>query len=272
MQPKTVLLISALGSLVLGAVHSPSALGQTEAIERLRWPTEFTAPDLADRRRPDGRSRGGASRGGCQLTDQQPPLTALVPSMPQIVAPDEAEAATQSDLEETVSEVVLSQTTQDRPGFWFYVPYTLDGDLPLEFVLQDGDGNTLYQTKFVSETNDFGIVRIVLPETAPALELAAPYRWFFMAYCDRNAPTFVEGWIERVEIAGAMQRQLDQVPVSRQVALYAEQGIWQDALDTLGVLYRQDPQTDALQADWVELLTSAGLEAVAAEDFVGDEP
>lgn len=268
MKSKTVLLISALGSLVLGTVQPPSALGQAEAIENLRWPTEFTAPDLADRRRPDGRSRGGASRGGCQLTDEQPPLTALVPSIAQAPVVDaENRPGAPTDLTTTVSEVVLSQTTQERPGFWFYVPYPLDSDLPLEFVLQDGEGNTLYQTQFTSEGQGSGIVRVVLPETAPALDLATPYRWFFMAYCDRNAPAFVEGWIERVELPSAVQNQLDQAPASRQVDLYTEQGIWQDALDTLGVLYQQDPQSEAWQTDWVELLTSAGLETVATEDF-----
>lgn len=267
------LALPVLSFILLSLVPIPSSLGQAVTNEHLSWPTEFVPPDLSDRRRPDGRSRGGASRGGCDLPEEQEPLTALVPST--VVSPDPAPdlalenpTPTELPLNDATYEVVLSLTTKPHPDFWFYVPYQLDGDLDLEFVLQDEMGNTLYQSRFAPVFEHPGIISVALSETTLPLALETPYRWFLVAYCEPSSPTFVEGWIQRVELNEAVQEQLAQASPSEQANLYATHGIWQDALMTLGTLYRQHPDSVDARAEWMALLKSAGLGKVATEDLL----
>jgi len=78
----------------------------------------------------------------------------------------------------------------------------------------------------------------------------------------------VEGWIERVDLKTAHPNQINQSSLSSQLAFYQSHGIWQDALNSLGVRYRDNLQDVSLQEDWIDLLTSAGLEDLATEGFV----
>ncbi|HEY9881280.1 MAG TPA: DUF928 domain-containing protein, partial [Leptolyngbyaceae cyanobacterium] len=165
-------------------------------------------------------------------------------------------------------EAALNLTTQDHPDFWFYVPYNLDGSIPLEFVLQDKEGSIVHQTEVTPVANSAGIVQMGLPETLPPLTEGQAYRWFFIVHCDSRVPVFVEGSIEKTSTTAEMRSQLEQASPRDQAALYASEGIWQDALDTLATLYRESPSDTSLQEDWVDLLTSAGLEEVAAEPFL----
>jgi hypothetical protein len=162
----------------------------------------------------------------------------------------------------------LSLTTQPHPNFWFYVPYQLDGDLDLEFVLQDEIGNTLYQTRLAPAFDRSGIIEVILPDTVPPLALERPYRWFLVAYCEPNSPTFVEGWIERIELDDGVQEQLALASPRQQAGLYATHGIWQDALMTLGSSYRSNPDSVDARDEWIALLDSAGLAKVATEELL----
>lgn len=269
---KTLLLIPALSCFAIGFVPTAS-LGQVQTKESLNRPMEFVPPDLADRRRPNDRPKGGASRGGCSSASDQPPLTALVPIVSTTNVANESEPSG-SDLgvepANSSYEAVANLTTQPHPDFWFYVPYVLDGSIPLKFVLQDKDDNLVYQTEVAPVANSAGIVQMSLPDTLAPLAEGEAYHWFFIAQCDSRTPVFVEGWIERTPMTADMRSQLAQASPRDQAALYANSGIWQDALDTLVTLYTTNPSSPTLQEDWAELLTSAGLAEVAAEQFLGD--
>lgn len=243
-----------LGWTTLPAV---SALAQSETN-----PLEFTPPTLPDRGRPSGRQRGGASRGDCRAAERPSSLTALVP-------------ATQVSLEQgpTVEpslgqyESVLSLTTEPHPSFWFYVPYSLDEGTAMEFVFQDEDGNTLYQTQFVTEKESLGVVQVLLPETTP-LAVDQAYQWYFMVHCDlasTSEPSYVNGWIVRTGADAALQSQLIETTALERASLYADRGIWQDALTTLGEHYRAHPQDETVQRSWASLLESVGLGDIAGE-------
>jgi hypothetical protein len=166
----------------------------------------------------------------------------------------------------TTSESVYGLTVAERPTFWFYVPYPLTSSRPVEFVLQDENGNDVYQTQFTESGTVPGVVGLQLPPTVDPLEVGKRYRWFFLIYCNPEQPTFVEGWVERVELNPTLKNQLDQATTPQQkAALYAEAGVWFEALTTLAELRRQKPNDQALNAQWLKLLQSVGLEAIATE-------
>jgi len=231
----------------------PSKLTQAETIEP--GTLQFNPPVLGDRRRPGGRPDGGASRGGCTLNAQQTPLTALVPTTKEM--PEDAPEY----------DSVFSLTSEARPAFWFYVPYELNAT-PLELVIQDENNNTLFQQRFTSSRTGTGIIQVRLPDTAPELQLETLYHWYFLAYCDENNPAFVEGWIERTPLDADLASDLTDALPREQTEGYADNGIWHEALTTLGQQYLISPNDPTLTDDWNSLLESINLEHITEQPLI----
>ena len=194
---------------------------------------------------PGGRSRGGASRGECPAATL--PLTAIVP---------------------TVNGGVGGLTTADHPSFWFYVPYALNGDRSAEFVLLDDHNKYIYRTTLVNRESDaIGITRITLPTTI-TLEKDRLYQWVFMVNCEIDNPIFTRGSIRRVALDSALSDKIKQAEVLGKARLYAENGIWFDALTTLAELRIAEPGDAAIALEWQSLLQSVDLADVADSPFV----
>ncbi|MEO0769666.1 MAG: DUF928 domain-containing protein [Cyanobacteria bacterium J06649_4] len=277
-----VMLFAGIGSaqtsvnpLSIAPLDSP----QVRQAELSLSPLQFTPPRLPDRGRPGGRSEGGASRGGCDVAGQSP-LTALIPATSSAIDGEISSGETSSG--ETSSREVSAQslsnagsaftlTTKAQPSFWFYVPYSL-AETPIEFVLQDENNNTLYRSTAsdvgLSATADQGIVQVMLPEAAPALEVGAAYRWFFMAYCESDSPSFVEGWIERSPLAPSLSASLDSATPREQTLLYAQNGFWQETLTLAAERYRQNPSNPEYTQDWESLLASVNLSHLSEQPLL----
>lgn len=204
----------------------------------------YLPPNLpSDPGEPVGRGRGGGSRGTCK---QYEALTALVPA---------TKRGNQA--------IVGGLTTAQHPTFWFYIPEPLTADSAIEFVLQDDADNYIYRQTFKGLETPLGVLRLSVPTTAKPLEVGRSYRWVFSIYCSpQNATTnvFVRGSIQRVALAADVQRQLvaAKTPLE-QATLYAEKGIWYDALTTLGEQRRQNGGDAAINAAWTELLQQSNL-------------
>lgn len=251
---------------------------------------QFVPPAAPERGRPPGRHQGGASRGSCHIASG-PPLTAVIP-LPAPETTDSTETASAEAVNSEATDIkmsiegplgrqradVFSLTTQAHPSFWFYVPYSLE-TTPLEFVLQDEENNTLYQsglyqnglnqsgpssaateqlsTQLVSN-GDRGIIQVTLPDSAPALQPETTYRWFFLAYCDEDDPSFVEGWVTRSSLSATADALADATP-KEQAIFYAQNGIWQETLTIWGEHYKENMANTAVARDWESLLESANL-------------
>ena len=244
-----------LSGLLLGQ-GLPRVTAQTPADAIIR----YVELDLADRNRPsEGRRDGGASRdGNCSLLGDATHLTALVPATTEyidgVTPSQEAEPALPADAAQKYQSV-LSLTTADRPVLWFYLPYELEGSLPLEFVLQDEANNTLYETEFAPAVAGPGVLSIPLPESVPLAE-GDRVNWYLVADCTNDFNVYVEGWIERTAPPAALPQQLSEADGRGQAALYAANGIWQDALTIVANRYRSSPNDPTARADWLSLLAS----------------
>ncbi|WP_375513687.1 DUF928 domain-containing protein [uncultured Nostoc sp.] len=222
--------------------------------------TAFNQPSLPSGPPPGGRVRGGAKRDGgdvCPLPITKTDLTALVP------------------FEEANSVInVWGQTTVEHPSWFFYVPYTKDLPYAVKFVLQDQGLNEIYQ-EAIALPDKPGVIRVSLPTTAPALALNKQYRWFLTVNCDNqenSPPTFVEGVIQRIELKPAALKQLETTEPLKRYAIYAQNGIWYEALTTLAQLRDQNPKDTTLQAEWRNLLSSIRLDDIAAEPIISAKP
>lgn len=182
-----------------------------------------------------GRREGGGTRGGCLQSGKT--LTALMP------------------------EANFGQTLSGYPTFFWYVPSVSASTA--EFLLLDEQNEEIYQTTFLLEGND-GIIGLSLPSTVdfPALEVGKDYHWYFSIVCDandRSADIFVEGWVQRIEPDAELVARLETAAPEERPAIYAESGIWYEAVGALAALRRSQPNSTELLQSWNTLLNSVGL-------------
>ncbi|MGL5807255.1 MAG: DUF928 domain-containing protein [Xenococcaceae cyanobacterium] len=199
-------------------------------------PKDRSNLDFSDTGRPGQRTAGG-SRNNCLNPNFS--LTALLPS---------------SHLGKTVAE---------RPTFWFYIPLVSRSNLSGEFVLQDEKRNDIYRIPFQLDrpaVKVAGLIPFSPPETTAPLQSDRPYRWYFKLYCTSNkssSPIFVQGWVQRVALEAQVKLQL--ANTTRPDLVYAEHGIWYDALNYLAQMRLNNPNSTKLQDDWRRLLTAKGV-------------
>ena len=248
--PRLPIVFVSIVSLIASSVTYVSPLGaQPSREETSKFPTPLSnqqPPDFSGDGRPGGRT-GGGSRTPCPRVNA-PFTTALLPM---------------NNLGKTVAE---------RPTVWFYVPYSPQAAPAGEFVLQEENGNEVYRTAFTLPATP-GFVSFSTPLAVEPLKVNKLYRWYFKLYCEEqrsSTPVFVEGWVQRVEKTPALDRQL-QAARSREYVVYADNGIWYDALNDLAQLRLINPSNSMFANDWANLLRAkgVGLEQFSRGSVVG---
>jgi hypothetical protein len=194
---------------------------------------------------------GGGTRGdNCanlsEINSTQP-LTALMPRL-----------SPEGDMGLTVSA---------HPDFFVYVPST--SARQGEFVLRDEQWNDVYRTT-INISGESEIVKVSIPESNQGLEIGQNYRWHFALVCPENNRGIVnevaiEGWTQRTELNAAIAAELETATESDRPQIYAQNGIWHEAVSTLAELMQQSPNNATLTQQWNELLESAGLAELESE-------
>jgi hypothetical protein len=103
------------------------------------------------------------------------------------------------------------------------------------------------------------------------LEVGKNYTWIFSLVCDpqdRSSDQVESGVVRRVELSAEILRELENADPRQKTFIYAEKGIWQDALGTLAAARRPNPNEPVFQSDWESLLDSVTLGAIAKEPIV----
>jgi hypothetical protein len=188
---------------------------------------------------------GRPVRGGCASISQLG-LTALVPTNK------------------------IGRTVFDYPTFFFYLPPTEAESA--EFILKDQSGKQIYKQD-LTISNLSGVIGVSIPpnKNVPPLEVGKNYTWNFTMICDsldRSADQSESGTVRRVELSADIRSQLDQADPRQKTVIYAENGIWQDALSTLAAARRDQPNDTTFKADWESLLDSVKLGEISQEPIV----
>lgn len=184
-----------------------------------------------------GRREGGGTRGSCMEAKK----LLLMPLIPNDA---------------------FSATVSERPTLFWYVPTTTAQTA--EFRLLDQAEQELYQTT-VALPGTAGIVSLTLPEQVArtVLKPGQDYYWQFSIICDPAQPSknpFVEGVIQQTRLTPAVTRQLEQAKTPRdRAAVYARNGIWQEAITTLATERCLRPQNTSAPVGWRTLLQSVQL-------------
>jgi hypothetical protein len=263
---KVFLNVASVGSIVLIATLNASQNASQFAVMGIPTPTvtdkprtESAGPRFVEPREnfqppninvgsPD-RDVKPTTRGGCASSNQLS-LTALVPKNK------------------------VGRTVSDYPTFFFYLPET-EAQLA-EFILEDGSGKQIYQ-QTLTISNLSGTIGISIPanKNVPPLEVGKSYRWKFKVICDaenRSTDMTEIGNVRRVELSADIRRQLEKADPRQKTFIYAENGIWQDAISNLAATRRANPNDPVLKTDWESLLESVTLGKIAKEPIVQTTP
>jgi hypothetical protein len=167
---------------------------------------------------------------------------------------------------------VWGLTENEHPTLWFYNPYAQDSIAQIDFVLRNRDNSVervVYQSSIPLPKNP-GIMNVTLPETSESLAINKLYQWELKLTMkrQRDRVVSVKGWIQRVDLAPQLSDQINEVLPAQAAALYAENGLWYDALSTLATLRQARSQDPSIQQDWKNLLKSVDLGRLANKPFV----
>ncbi|MEH2415227.1 DUF928 domain-containing protein [Nostoc sp.] len=223
----------------------------------------FILPKAPARLSPvSGRRAGMGSRDNCPAVPN--PLTALVPFQ------EEQKVAGQTN--KSIIGIVGGLTTSERPTFWFYIPYTKDlSNSSAEFSLQDSAENDIYRNALALPSKP-SVIGISLPNTVTSLEVDQTYRWYLKVRCNQQSasiPVYVEGDIKRINLDSRVMQQLEAATDPRQqIIIYAEKGIWFDALNMLAQIRISHSNNASFEEDWQSLLHSINLDNLAKAPIV----
>lgn len=219
-------------------------------------------PQFPDRGIPTGRRRGGTSRSECPGADKV--VTAIVPGkelakISNSHQSDSFKFAPHSTFEN--SESFLTQTLEEYPSFWLYVPQAPNLASRGEFILQDDRDRDIYRGSF-KLPNKSGILKIQLPaKRQNALKVGQKYHWYVKVFCNGEREgeyIFVDAWIERATLTPKIEQQLRDKNTS-EYQVYVDNNIWHDAIDNLAEI-RQTNSHNNLELDrWNQLLSNLGL-------------
>ncbi|MGB5632306.1 MAG: DUF928 domain-containing protein [Waterburya sp.] len=198
------------------------------------------------------RTTGGASRTISQCVNQLEygdiPFSALLPASTQ------------------------GLTAASHPTILAYLPET---DAQKVFFSWREENNQDHYQAILPIANRGGIISLNLPENAPPLEVGKNYQWAIAIMCDdRLQPDspMVQGQVQRVELASAIESRLDNDISLNNAALYGETGLWYEMLATLAQLKTAQPNNQNLALNWSNLLSSVGLAEVAEAPLNINQP
>lgn len=157
----------------------------------------------------------------------------------------------------------VGQTLLKRPTFLAYV----SGAKTLEFTLVEPNIEKPLVVKTV-EPDAQGLVRVELPETAPDLAVGKDYRWSVAVVCNpnrRSNDVFAQSWIQRVESSTELQQKLSIVSSEQERArIYAEAGVWYDAIAALTKANQSNPNNLEIRSDLTALLNQENLNRIGS--------
>jgi hypothetical protein len=200
-------------------------------------------------------SASGISRSGCTDTDDQKIcLIALLPDLKLEASP-------------------IPQTISERPTIYLLTPKVDKSTIYLR--IDDESGLTtkrIYRNGF-SINNESGIVAFKIPDDAPSLEVNKKYKLQFDIEYKVEGNKTVYAYIKRVLPSPKLVEQLKTTTKPIEVAaLYAQEGLWFETLQTLAEAQRTVPQNPEITEEWLELLKSAKINRALSFPLVGQIP
>ena len=151
-------------------------------------------------------------------------------------------------------------TTSEQPSLYWFISNPTS--LPIELTLMDPQGiKPILETQLSSPTKA-GIQRVRLADYNIRLAPGAAYRWFVAVVPDadrRSKDILAGGAIERVDLQEDVKAKVAKASDKELPFVYAQAGLWYDALKSISDLIDAAPQNQELQNQRTALLKQVGL-------------
>lgn len=164
----------------------------------------------------------------------------------------------------------VGATVAPYPTVFWYMPKSIAPEVQL--VLENGKQEEIYSAQYsLAKSSDGtvqgtpGVMSLPLPAYAnlPPLEIGQNYYWKLAVICDpteRSSDITIGGGIMRVKPSSTLAQNIQRATPQERVALYADDGLWYETLETLVKLRRERPNDTDLTKAWNKLLNSVELD------------
>lgn len=159
-------------------------------------------------------------------------------------------------------------TTQEQPSLFWYQSKPADARFELT-LLQDNKVKPIVQVQ-VERSTKAGIQRLKLSDYNAKLTPGVEYQWVVALITDpdnRSKDLVASGVIKRIEPNADLKAKLASAAPASAVGVYADAGIWYDALSLLSDQIDSDPGNKALRETRADLLRQVGLNKAASFDI-----
>jgi len=158
----------------------------------------------------------------------------------------------------------IGETTLEQPSlFWFQSkPAQAKFELTL---LQENKVKPILQVS-IERSSKAGIQRLKLADHGAKLTPGVEYQWVVALITDadnRSKDLVASGVIKRVEPPADLKDKVSKAAPGSLAAIYADAGIWYDALAVLSDQIDAKPEDKALRQTRADLLQQVGLKAAA---------
>ncbi len=161
----------------------------------------------------------------------------------------------------------VGQTVEPSPSLFWFASEPLQRDVLLTLIDEESVDPVLEVS--LARGAKAGIHQISLSDHEVFLDPGVTYEWFVSLSNDpdgKSHDVVAGGRIRRIEPAPTLQDLLSKRPPEQLGHLYAERGLWYDALAFFSHWIDQDPDEPRLRIQRAALLDQAGLSAVADLD------
>lgn len=158
----------------------------------------------------------------------------------------------------------IGTTTQEQPSLFWFQSKPADAKFELT-LLQENKVKPLIQVK-VERSSKAGIQRLKLSDHGVKLNPGVEYQWVVALVTDpenRSTDLVASGIIKRVVPPADLKEKISHAAPASLAGLYAEAGIWYDALAAVSDQIEAQPGNKTLRETRAELLRQVGLNTAA---------
>jgi Domain of Unknown Function (DUF928) len=158
-------------------------------------------------------------------------------------------------------------TTRSQPTLYWYLSEPANARLDVT-VTNDRNIDPLLE-QVIGIPKSAGIQSLDLAKAGATLKPGVEYRWFVSLTPDekqRSNDVVASGTIEYVKPDAALASKVASSDALAQARIYAEDGIWYDAIDSLSRSIAQNPNDSSLHAQRAAMLEQVGLKSAADYD------
>lgn len=158
-------------------------------------------------------------------------------------------------------------TMHEQPALYWYLSKAAAHPIEVT-IIEDQGVKPFFETR-LSPPIQAGVQRVRLADYGVRLRPDVPYQWFVALIADpesRSQDIVAGGVIERVALSDTLRARLAQTTSPQALQIYAEAGLWYDAITVLSDLIEVASQDATLRQQRAALLEQVGLPEIAAYD------